>query len=767
MSIDRAKVLESAQKFLAKGLLDKAIAEYRKLVEDDPKDPRTLLKIGDVYTRKGDIQGACAVYYQVADQYAGQGFFLKAVAVYKQILKLDPEQLQALEQLAGMYELLSLVSDAFVTYEQLLEVQEQLGLEDKIMPTLTKMVQIDPRNVPIHVKYAEALSREGKTEEAANAFEGAARVLEEQGNIEDYLKVAERLLYLRSDDVELARELAKLYLERGDPKRALVKLQTCFKANPKDIQTLEMIANGFLAVRQIPKTLSVYKEIARLHADSEQHEQQAEILRRVLELNPNDEEAKSGLAEIASKPHAPSSETPKSEKPQLIVPKEKSDPKEISKRTDDNDDLLFLDSETEENRSMNSSEEIPVTLSSFAPPASASVVKQMPDLGVEVPSAPSSESQINRLMNECDVFIRYSLHDKALSLIDKVLELDPHHVGARKILKDLYIDLGDPTEATNQLFLLAALVENSDRSAAADFLVEIIEIDPTNERARAELEALSIPENAAESDNTALAALGGDSFIPEENRAATKTAIEPLRLDTSERTVIKGAFSKPAEPSRAEALPAELRDVFEEIDFYLDQKLPQEACNTIRDALESYPNQPILLDKLRQIETNAAIPAKVEPEKEDRGDEKEEAQLADTHYESGIAYMETEMHDLAIREFEICLKDERLSCKAYTMLGLCHLAKGEIQEGISNFEAGLRSPNRTEEDEVVIHFELGNAYELIEDYERAQTNFQKVARRDPHYRDIRHRIKRTSEPPKHSDEIDEFDELFNEIILKD
>ncbi len=129
--------------------------------------------------------------------------------------------------------------------------------------------------------------------------------------------------------------------------------------------------------------------------------------------------------------------------------------------------------------------------------------------------------------------------------------------------------------------------------------------------------------------------------------------------------------------------------------------------------------------------------------------------------------MEMELHDLAIAEFEHCLTDEQLSCKAYTMLGLCYLSRGEIQEGIKNFEAGLLTANRTEQEEVVIHFELGNAYELLEDYEQAQKNFQKVASKNPNFRNVNERLKRTTDPPKERDVIEEFDQLFDDIILKD
>ena len=76
MSLDRDKVFASAQKYLQKGQVDKAIQEYLRVVKEDPADVRTLLKIGDLYVKKGSRLEACRTYQQVAETYAQQGFFL-------------------------------------------------------------------------------------------------------------------------------------------------------------------------------------------------------------------------------------------------------------------------------------------------------------------------------------------------------------------------------------------------------------------------------------------------------------------------------------------------------------------------------------------------------------------------------------------------------------------------------------------------------------------------------------------------------------------
>ena len=302
MSVDRTKVLEAAQKHLAKGAFDKAIAEFQKLVVADPSDVRTWLKIGDLQSKIGKAKDAVDTYMRVADQYSGQGFHLKAVAVHKQILKLDGTRLDVQLKLAAAYESLQLVSDALGTFEQVAAAQARSGDIPAAVNTLARMVELDPESVPTRIKYAEALSRTGRTKDAADAFEAGASLLKSQGRIDDYLKVAERLLYHREGDVELSRELARLYLERNDAKRALAKLQTSFKSDPKHVPTLELLAQAFEQLGQLPKTISVYREVARIHGEAGKGPERAATLKRILELDPGDAEARQALASFANQP---------------------------------------------------------------------------------------------------------------------------------------------------------------------------------------------------------------------------------------------------------------------------------------------------------------------------------------------------------------------------------------------------------------------------------------------------------------------------------
>ena len=86
---NKEKLLESAQKFLAKGQLPKAIGEYQKLIEAFPKDYRNRQKLAELLSREKRNEEAQPHYEAVAKNFTETGFYLKAIAIYKQMQKIE------------------------------------------------------------------------------------------------------------------------------------------------------------------------------------------------------------------------------------------------------------------------------------------------------------------------------------------------------------------------------------------------------------------------------------------------------------------------------------------------------------------------------------------------------------------------------------------------------------------------------------------------------------------------------------------------------
>src|SRR5215813_13276696 len=100
---NKAKVLAQAEKFVQQGKLPNAIAEYEKIIKEDPKDLTVLNTVGDLYARTGNNEQATSYFKRVGDQYAQNGFTVKAISIYKKLSKLGVYNVENMTKLAELY----------------------------------------------------------------------------------------------------------------------------------------------------------------------------------------------------------------------------------------------------------------------------------------------------------------------------------------------------------------------------------------------------------------------------------------------------------------------------------------------------------------------------------------------------------------------------------------------------------------------------------------------------------------------------------------
>ena len=507
---NKNKIINQAQKFIAKGQWDKAVKELQRLVAEDPKDVRTLLKLGDVFSKKGDRESATKVYRQVAESYSEQGFFLKAVAVYKQILKHDPKHLDVTLRLAELYEHLGLTSEAMIQYQAAAQIHDEKGAAKESLAVLRRMVDLDAENVASRIKLAESYSREGMLEQASEEFGRAADLLERQHRIEDYVKVAERLVYHASDRLDIVKKLAKLYLERGDTKRGLAKLQMCFKAEPQDIETLRLLAHAFNDLGQTQKTVFVYRELARIHQERGQLDEAQGVLQAILALDPGDAGARAALGHgevLLASPRATADPIFAQPEPRFA-----SHPGAASllaspfgARREASNSAPFLraasapssPSSPAMRAASQAARPVPASFGTLLPPpvlpppvashheltpeprppslAPRPLVRAHSAPGdtmgaalergarspeptrpapFQAPPAPPREAtadQVAKVLTETDVYIKYGLREKALEHLRRVFEIDPDNLGAFRKMQEIYLGAGDTARAAEAL----------------------------------------------------------------------------------------------------------------------------------------------------------------------------------------------------------------------------------------------------------------------------------------------------------------------------
>jgi tetratricopeptide (TPR) repeat protein len=267
-----------------------------------------------------------------------------------------------------------------------------------------------------------------------------------------------------------------------------------------------------------------------------------------------------------------------------------------------------------------------------------------------------------------------------------------------------------------------------------------------------------------------------------------------------------------APPQRMSLPPGEVEEILDEAEFFVAQGLFEEGIQVLRDAVAAHPKNRLLLDKIAEIEEQAARaeaamkdasqpPPPIDNsfqlaekladelgtstrEGSDVLDVEEvfaqfkkgvEQQVAvddtDTHFDLGIAYKEMGLTADAIHEFELCLVNASRECMAHTMIGLCHLEKGDVPAAIGAFKKGLYAEHKTEREELGLYFELGRAYESRRDPQEALYYYEKVKKRDPRFLNVQDRIDALTKPqrPKAAEAApnEDLDAAFDELMGKD
>lgn len=100
---DLRKLKDKAAELASKGKVEKAAELFREILRADPKDVATCQKLADVLRRGGEIAEAVERYAEVAERFARDGLLIKAIAICKTILELDPEHVATQRQLADLY----------------------------------------------------------------------------------------------------------------------------------------------------------------------------------------------------------------------------------------------------------------------------------------------------------------------------------------------------------------------------------------------------------------------------------------------------------------------------------------------------------------------------------------------------------------------------------------------------------------------------------------------------------------------------------------
>ena len=705
MAIDRDATLKKAEKLLRQGKLEGAIAEYVRLVEEQPKDWNSINALGDLYVRANQIENAVKQFTQIADYLHAEGFMPKAAAVYKKILKIKSDDEHTLLQLADLATRQGVLVDAKTYYRQIAERRRAKGDQVGAADIAIKLGELDADDADAKITAARAAQSINDARRAGAFLIEAADAFEKQKRIPD----------------------------------ALGALAEALALDPEDSVLRSRLLNGLIAQRQLAQAKSVARSAAELVAIAEVLEQDGskaealEVLTEAAQLEPDDLELRARLVrEFVAAGNVEQARrflTPETagEDPDLLMTLAR---------------LEFQSGRVGEGRN-----------------ALNRLLAVRPDRREElvfVATELADEGQIDAAFACVDLVADAALLEEdwggAAAALHEFVTRVPNQVPALMKLVEICVDGGlESTMYMAQAQLadayLAAGLGVEARVIAEDLVAREPWLKANIERFRRALIMLGVPDP----DSVIAERLSGESpFLstidleaPSEEipkASAPVPASEPdapqieLSVDLEELPELPAIDVPPPAPP-----PAAQREV-------PSHRTPETDAFTL-DSLEIDLSDALSGLDAASKAAEARSPVPLEEVFDDiRGKAVRESQLqnAQAQYAAAIDHANHGRLDEAIAAFEASARVPLMRFQAGTRLGRLHIARGDLQRGVEWLERAAEAPPPSAEDGHAVMYELADALERLGEHARALAVLLELHADAGDYRDVPTRIDRLS-----------------------
>jgi tetratricopeptide (TPR) repeat protein len=504
MAYNKSKHIDAAQKYLHQGKTPQAIAEYQKILKQEPKDQITLMTLGDLFVRQGETFQALEYFERLAKIFLNDGFTTKAIAIYKKVAKLAPEESRHLERLAELYVQQGVLSEARPLYLQLTEVHLKAGRQSQAAAILRKLLEAEPNNLRVQTRLGELCLSMGQQKEAIEIFVDSVQQVLDRGDHAEAVRLADRILQIDAQHLptlilkaralfgtghhteaatlleslpeqdaggEITTLLLEHYVESGQTEKAAALAEKVFTRQPQNFALTHQVATVLLEAGQLDRAQALLALIRNTMIDLGEHEVLVKTLSRVVELHPGQLEPlewlvdlygrtsdsfrlPDALAQLAQALEAAGNDTKALETYEQLLDRTPED--ETARRN-----YLKL-------RAKMGLEPLAVEVSSptrLAPPEAE--VQPAASASIEPALEEETQRYVTQALTDVDLFSSYGLTQKAIDLLENVLQRAPRHTPVLERLFDLSVGLGNDARTVELASTLEQIAtERNDRASA-------------------------------------------------------------------------------------------------------------------------------------------------------------------------------------------------------------------------------------------------------------------------------------------------------------
>ncbi len=513
MAYNKTKIAEAAQKFLNQGKIREAIAQYQQILKHEPKDQVTLMTLGDLYVRLGETFQALEYFERLAHLFLSDGFVTKAIAIYKKIAKLAPEETKPLEKLAELYVQQGVMSEARPIYLQLAEVHLKANRQPQAVGLLRKLLEAEPDNMRVQSRLADLYHAMGQDKEATETHLASAQRLFERREFAEVERVIDRALKIepnyppalalkakalaaagkRSEAITLLEGLPDLdsgsdvttllveqYLQASEADRAVALARKVFQKDQKKIDHAYTVVSALTEAGQPEKTLELLNLIRGPMIEVGDHDRLAQVLTGAATRLQGRLEPLEWLVDLYGRTsdsfHLPDALGQLGEAAlaagQLERAKEAYE--QLCDRNPEDDTARRRLNQVRAKMGLETAEAAQGATSAVKVESQPAVYAQTPALVIpEPPLDEETQVFVSQALTDVDLFSSYGLTQKALDLLETVLQRAPRHTATIEKLLDMYLGAGDDRRTAELAAQLEQIYTQRGDTAHAERFAEL------------------------------------------------------------------------------------------------------------------------------------------------------------------------------------------------------------------------------------------------------------------------------------------------------
>lgn len=730
MSFDKTKYMRNAERFLAQGKIRQAIGEYKRIVENDPKDFSILNMLGDLCVKAQDTTEAVKCYTQVAEHYGKQGFAQKAIAIYNKISRIKPNSIEVSAKLAELYHAKGSVAEARLHYTALADHYHQKGKKAEALVVWKQIAELDPHNTDIYLKIAESCLQDEQKDEAAGAFTEAGNRFAAKKQFDSAMTAFSKALEIKPSNLIALNGLVNAQIGAGFADDAAKTLEGMLEKQPYNREILNLLVNCYLDVNN---SAEAEKAVIKLV------EQEAANYPKFLDV---------------TKSYLKNNDLPSAAR--------------VLSMTSEH---LLLGGQADE-------------LGVWINEILAKNPEQLEALRllVRYHGWQRDESELKQSLERLAESARLSgeaVEDERYA-ISQLIMMCPQEAAYPQRLQEINEQYGFTEAAAEEFqplisreesvptFETYALAENegSGESPAGMYLEDYADFKP-DEHFQYEKAYQNGSSNG--SSNGFGYDYNGDNVIPLvvtdfETTSENGFAVEEIE-QISDDSIVQ------TEPEAKIIDEAKLQEELETVEYYFAQGYKDLAIKTLDSMVETFGSLPEIEEARRQFgeaaetEPEAALTTETEASTAKADTSKSFDILTDfrnelgleepnaveegdyeTHYQLGVAYQEMGLMEDSIREYQEAIKlvsttdGTRRFFHCCNLLGHCFMVKGMPNIALMWYRRGIDTVGLSDEELLGLRYEIANAYEAGGEPNKAVEYFEQIYAVDVEYRDVSERL---------------------------